>query len=232
MSLLAVTRESPHAFAVKTVDHAAMRNHASHIIEIYCRRARDFDAERSRTLVEKAWLDDFCAHLPAGGSILDIGCGMGEPIARYLTENGFAVTGVDSSPDMIALCRERFPRRDWPNCDWIVADMRTLSLGKRFDGLLAWDSFFHLTHDDQRLMFPVFTAHAAAGAALMFTSGPRNDEALGAWRGDTLYHASFAPHEYRGLLADAGFQDVAFWPEQAACGGRSIWLAQMRGKAT
>jgi hypothetical protein len=33
--------------------------------------------------------------------------------------------------------------------------MRTLSLGRQFDGLLARDSFFHLRHDDQRLMFPI-----------------------------------------------------------------------------
>ena len=50
--------------------------------------------------------------------------------------------------------------------------MRSLALGRTFDGIVAWDSFFHLTWDDQRRIFPVFRAHAATGAALMFTSGP------------------------------------------------------------
>jgi cyclopropane fatty-acyl-phospholipid synthase-like methyltransferase len=41
-----------------------------------------------------------------GGSILDLGCGMGEPIARYFIRVGYQVTGVDSSAAMIALCQQ------------------------------------------------------------------------------------------------------------------------------
>ena len=121
-----------------------------------------------KSLFERAWLDRFLALLPAGGAMLDLGCGSGEPIARYFIAAGYAVTGVDSSPAMIALCRSRFPGQNW-----IVGDMRTLALGRRFDGILAWDSYFHLRQDDQRRMFAVFGAHAGPKAALMFTSGPR-----------------------------------------------------------
>jgi len=51
--------------------------------------------------------------------------------------------------------------------------MRGLALGRRFDGILAWDSFFHLNYDDQRRMFAVFADHASAGAWLMFNTGHR-----------------------------------------------------------
>jgi hypothetical protein len=57
------------------------------------------------------------------------------------------------------LCQTRMPEQEW-----IVADMRSLTLGWQFDGVLAWDSFFHLTHDDQRGMFPIFAAHTARAA--------------------------------------------------------------------
>ena len=57
--------------------------------------------------------------------------------------------------------------------------MRKLALQRKFSGILAWDSFFHLCHDDQRRMFPVFRAHAAPKAALMFTSGPRMERRSG-----------------------------------------------------
>jgi hypothetical protein len=125
--------------------------------------------------------------LPRTGSILDIGCGSGEPIARYLIEAGYDLTGADSSPAMIEMCKSRFP-----NQNWLIEDMRILSLARRFEGLLAWDSFFHLRKDDQRKMFPIFRAHAAPNAALMFTSGPRDGEAMGTYRGEPLYHASLA----------------------------------------
>jgi hypothetical protein len=38
---------------------------------------------------------------------------------------------------------------------------------RTFDGVLAWDSFFHLTPDDQRGMFAVFSVHVAKDATLM-----------------------------------------------------------------
>ena len=132
------------------------------------------------------------------------------------------MTGVDSSPTMIALCRERFS-----DGRWLVADMRALSLGRRFDGILAWDSFFHLSPDDQRAMFAVFRDHAAPGAALMFTSGPRVGVALGTFEGEPLYHASLDPDEYRALLAAHGFAVVAHVPEDPACGAHTVWLARL-----
>jgi len=61
---------------------------------------------------------------------------------------------VNASSTLISLCRNRLPDQEW-----IVADMRSLALGRQFDGVLAWDSFFHLNPDDQRRMFDVFAAH-------------------------------------------------------------------------
>ncbi len=138
---------------------------------------------------------------------------------------GLRVTGVDSSPTMISLCLERLPDQEW-----IVADMRSLRLGRRFDGLLAWDSFFHLKPEDQRRMFAVFAAHAAASATLMFNAGPSDGEAIGAYRGDPLYHASLDAGEYEALLAAHGFDIVAHIVEDRRTGGgRTAWMARAGG---
>ncbi|MGE4047958.1 MAG: class I SAM-dependent methyltransferase, partial [Acetobacteraceae bacterium] len=189
-----------------------MQGDAERIIPLYDSYAAEWDLTRSRHLSERAWLDRFCALLPAGGSVLDLGCGMAEPIARHLIEAGYRVTGVDASPAMIALCRQRFPDQDW-----IVADMRGLALGRRFDGILAWDSFFHLRATDQERMFPIFRTHAAAGAALLFTSGPDRGEAIGCWQGQPLYHASLAPDDYRALLVANGFSVVRMISNDPDC---------------
>lgn len=197
---------------------------ADNIVSLYQRKAHAWMAERERhaSLFEKPWLDKFRALLPPAASILDIGCGSGQPIAQYFIENGHDVTGVDSSPAMIDVCRTRFPEQHW-----IVADMRQLSLQRRFAGILAWDSFFHLAHEDQRRMFALFAQHALPGAALMFTSGPAHGEAIGHFEGEPLYHASLAPDEYRALLDRNGFRVVAHAAEDPTCGGRTIWLAQL-----
>lgn len=200
-----------------------MKSDADKIIDLYDRHAHDYVVDRRYgNGNEAAWLDRFCALLKRGSAVLDIGCGSGTPMAEYLISQGFAVDGIDSSPTLIALCRERFPQRSWR-----VADMRGLALDRLFDGLLAWDSFFHLSHDDQRRMFPIFKRHASPRAVLMFTSGPSHGEAIGSYRGEPLYHASLAPEEYRALLKENGFLVVEHVVEDPDCGGHTVWLAQV-----
>ena len=198
-----------------------MTNSADIIVSLYDRHAAAYDRQRNRKLMEAHWLDRLLSLLPATPSVLDIGCGMGEPIARHLIEQGCTVTGIDSSQPLIALCRERFAQQIWQ-----VADMRELALGRRFDGLIAWDSFFHLTPDDQRRIFPLFQVHAAQGAALLFTSGPRHGEAIGSFEGEPLYHGSLDPAEYRSLLDENGFAVVDHVVEDPTCGGHTVWLAR------
>lgn len=199
-----------------------MASAAERIIGLYQRHAGDFDRERGNSLFEKPWLDRFLALLPPGASILDMGCGSAEPIARYFIERGCEVTGVDSSAALIDICKDRFP-----GGDWIVADMRNLSLDRHFQGILAWDSFFHLRPDDQRPMFSLFRRHAAPNAALMFTSGPSHGEAIGTWKDEPLYHGSLDGAEYRSLLNQHGFEVVSHVAEHPNCGQHTVWLAQL-----
>ena len=195
------------------------------IVGLYERQAAAWTGARESlsNFVERAWLDRFRALLPDGGEVLDIGCGAGEPIARYLAGLGHAVTGLDSSPAMVTMFKARLPVQNA-----LVTDMRTLDLGRGFDGLLAWDSFFHLDHEHQRRMFPIFRAHARPGAALMFTSGPEHGEAIGRLEGEPLYHASLSAAAYRDLLAAQGFEVVDHRLEDPECGGRTVWLARLR----
>jgi len=196
---------------------------AARIIGLYQRHARTWADNRSVEANEAPWLDRFLALLPGPASILDIGCGAAEPIARHFLLRGHNVTGIDSSAPLIDIARQRYPASRW-----LVGDMRALALGEVFDGLIAWDSFFHLTPDDQRPMFRLFRAHATPKAALMFTSGPRHGEAIGTFEGEPLYHASLDPAEYRTLLDANGFDVVAHAVENPTCGGHTIWLAQAR----
>jgi SAM-dependent methyltransferase len=193
------------------------------IIPLYEKHALAFDGDRraSRWL-ERGWHERFIALLPAKADALDLGCGGGVPVAEHLIANGCRVTGVDSSQSLIGLCRTRFPEHQW-----FCADMRRLDLGRRFHGILAWDSFFHLSHADQRGMFAVFAAHASPGAVLIFNTGPAHAVAISSYRGDPLYHASLGAEEYRQLLAAHGFGVIDHKPEDPSAGGRTVWLAQL-----
>ena len=191
------------------------------IVSLYARHADYYDKLRGKDLVEQPWLDKFFAITGTGAKILDLGCGSGEPMAAHCIAKGHSVTGIDGSAPLVALCKARFPDQQW-----LVGDMRLCKLGNLFNGILAWDSFFHLPPDEQRGMFAVFQRHAAPGAALMFTSGPGYGEAIGQFQGEELYHASLNASEYGNLLASHGFAQVEHVVEDQSCGGHTIWLAR------
>ncbi len=192
------------------------------ILPTYERLGLAWARHRSRALFERPALDRFRTAMP-GPMVLDLGCGSGEPLARHLADGGAHVTGVDGAASMVALFN-----RNLPGHEALQVDMRNLSIGRRFDGILAWDSFFHLAPDAQRAMFAVFAAHAAPGAALMFTAGASEGEAIGSVEGEPVYHSSLAPEEYHDLLKQAGFGILDYRPEDPECGRHTIWLARFR----
>lgn len=188
----------------------------------YERHAHAFDSARRKQFVERGWLDRLLLAVPRGGAILDLGCGAGEPVARYLIETGdHHLTGVDSSAKMIALCRTRFGRHRW-----LTADMRRLVMDGKFHGVLAWDSLFHLRHDEQAQLIARVAGWLEPGGGFLFNTGPARGEATGVQFDEEIYHASLAPEEYRALFADHGLIEIAFAPNDPHTGGRSVWLVR------
>ena len=123
---------------------------------IYSENAVAFDKQRNKELFEKGWLDLLLDKLPPNSEILDLGCGSGEPIARYCLSRKMRITGVDFSTEMLELARERFPASSW-----VEQDMVTLDLKKQFQALIAWNSFFHLRPEEQIQTFPYLDKHLA-----------------------------------------------------------------------
>lgn len=188
---------------------------------VYEAEAATYDRQRSRSLFEARWLARFAACLPPGGRVLDLGCGAGEPIAAWFLAEGFRLTGVDFAAAMLDIARAR-----WPQGDWRQADMRRLDLGERFDGVIAWDSFFHLAPDDQRLTLGRMAAHLAPGGSLLFTVGPKAGEAVGKVGQSPVYHASLSPAQYAGALEALGLRLTGFLAEDPECDSHSVMMAR------
>ncbi len=83
--------------------------------------ARTFDEAADHGLldpeVRAAWRDLMLDLLPAAPArVADLGCGTGT-LALLLTEEGYDVTGVDFSPEMIRRARAKAPRVDFVEAD-------------------------------------------------------------------------------------------------------------------
>ncbi|WP_422343212.1 class I SAM-dependent DNA methyltransferase [Parasphingorhabdus sp.] len=192
---------------------------------IYERQARVWDEGRSTSLYEKPWLDRFLSFLPPKGRLLDLGCGSGIPVAGYFLGKGYDLVGVDYADTMIALARQRYPEAEWPNADWIVQDITQLSLEGQFDGIYSWDGFFHLSIAEQRDVLPKLAKLVKAQSAMMLTVGTGEGEVTGTVGGETVYHASLSPEEYKERLSQYGFENVTFVAEDSDSLGRSVLLA-------
>ncbi|WP_299045933.1 class I SAM-dependent methyltransferase [uncultured Tateyamaria sp.] len=188
---------------------------------VYDRQAAVYDAQRSRALFEARWLARFAAGLPDGARVLDLGCGTGEPIARWFKAEGFVVTGVDFSEPMLNIARTR-----WPDGDWRQADMRDFDLGEVFDGIIAWNSFFHLTAEAQRTCIARMARHLVTGGVLMLTVGPDAGEAQGTVGDEPVYHASLSPAEYATCFEANGLRLTGFLAEDPETNRHSVLMAR------
>jgi SAM-dependent methyltransferase len=188
---------------------------------VYERQAATYDAERSRVLFEARWLARFTACLPEGGRLLDLGCGTGDPIARWFIAEGFRVTGADFAAPMLDIARAR-----WPDGDWRHVDMRRFDLGESFDGIVAWNSFFHLRPDEQRACIADMARHLAPGGSLLVTVGPRAEEASGTVGNETVYHASLSPADYAACLEANGLRLTGFLAEDPETNEHTVLMAR------
>lgn len=110
-------------------------------------------------------------------SILDVACGDGV-FAVAMAQRGYRVTGVDLSAAMLRLAGERAEDAG-VEVEFVLADMRALELGRKFDLATCWyDSFNYLTEpqdlagalhrihealtDEALLIFDMNTIHGLA----------------------------------------------------------------------
>ena len=202
-------------------DRTVTDNHHADAPSAYQRVSTIWPSLR-RDAGETPWLKRFASHLPTSGRVLDLGCGSGEPVAGWLLQNGFAVTGVDVALGMIAHAQAAHPKGEW-----FVADMRDLPDLGRFDGVLSWDGSFHLSREEQKRALPRFAELLRAGGTMMLTVGPDDGEVTGTVGEETVYHSSLSRDEYMSLLEPL-FATVLHEPFDADPNGRHILLATGR----
>lgn len=89
---------------------------------------------RNSTKINKC-IVDFCNDVTPNGKILDIGCGTGYPIAKYLVEQKFYVTGIDISQKMI----DKAGNLHLKNATFIKKDILNFTSDALYDGVIAFD---------------------------------------------------------------------------------------------
>jgi SAM-dependent methyltransferase len=109
------------------------------------------------------------------GAVLELGCGTGR-VTIPLAKNGVEIVGLDVVPGMIDLARQK---SEGVSIEWVVADIRTFQLGRKFRLIFESGSVFHhmLTRQDQEAYLARVREHLEDDGRLvlsLFLPKPRN----------------------------------------------------------
>lgn len=117
--------------------------------EIYNGFAKSYEKNRGFFDISEI-LDSFYLQLALDkGSLLDLGCGAGEPVARYFVDRYWAVTGVDFSEQMLELASQYVPEMKTHH-----ADISGVEFDKnQFNAITATYSLFHVPADEHFKLF-------------------------------------------------------------------------------
>jgi 2-polyprenyl-3-methyl-5-hydroxy-6-metoxy-1,4-benzoquinol methylase len=119
------------------------------------------------------WLSDLCERIPAGGTVLDLGCGSGVPVARSLADAGYRVTGIDISEVQVRRARERVPQAEFIQVDATAASFDDAS----FDAVVSLYALIHIPLSEQPPLLHKVATWLRPGGWFVATTGHR------AWTG-------------------------------------------------
>jgi SAM-dependent methyltransferase/glycosyltransferase involved in cell wall biosynthesis len=118
--------------------------------------------------------------LPAGSSILDVGCGSGW-LSEYFARLGYEVKGIDISPALIEMSRRRLASIPFDVdhqtklcCAFAVHDIEAGPLDEKFDAVVCYDSLHHF--EDERAVMRNLAAMLEIGGVLFILEGQRPSE--------------------------------------------------------
>ena len=176
--------------------------------EIYDEFAQTYEENRNLFDMSEV-LDSFYRRLNVKkGRLLDLGCGAGEPFAKYFIDRNWTVTGVDFSEQMLAMAAKFVPEMKT-----ICADMREVEFAPHsFEAITAIYSLFHIPNCDHAALFTKFHRWLCPQGKMLFTyatkeyTGSDEFEGYREFLGQQLFYSHKTPDALRYDLENAGFR--------------------------
>jgi 2-polyprenyl-3-methyl-5-hydroxy-6-metoxy-1,4-benzoquinol methylase len=150
-------------------------------------------------------LEDLASLLPSEAAVLDLGCGAGVPVTRWLADRGFAVTGVDVSARQLELARTNIP-----DGTFLKADMTEVVFGpETFDAVVAFHSIIHVPRTEHPTLLESINRWLKPGGALLATMTVAGyegrDEDWEGW-GAPMVWSHYDSKANAAILREAGFE--------------------------
>jgi len=134
--------------------------------------------------------------------VLDVGCGAGIPVDRYLVDHECRVLGVDLSEKQIELARANVPE-----AAYAVGDMTALADGEfAVDAVVSFYAVFHTAREGHAALFRTFHSFLPEGGLLLVTMGASDWEGTEEdFHGARMFWSHYGNEANRRLIEATGY---------------------------
>ncbi len=175
----------------------------------------------------KALLDKISNRLKKGSKVLDLGCGAGVPVSKFLVNNGFQVTGIDFSKNMVSLARENVPAARFKKMD--ITQLRFED--NSFDAAVSFYALIHVPREKHAKIYRALLRILKPGGIILF-----NPCGTIAWEGyaedylgTRMFWSHYSPRKTLAIIKKAGFEII--WNRILKLGGeKQFWVLAQNKK--
>lgn len=148
------------------------------------------------------WLKKLLNGLAPGSSVLDLGCGSGNP-ADIEIAKAHKVTGVDISETQINLARQNIPAGNFLHRDVGSVEFAAES----FDAVVSFYTLDHIPRaEHETILRNIHKWLRERGILLISIEAGEHDDETGEWLGVPMFISCFDPETTKTLVNEAGFE--------------------------
>lgn len=198
--------------------------HARYLQEQYDHMAESYMASRP-SFDNTHQMEALAQLILPQSTVLDLGCGTGLPVAKFFTERGYDVTGIDLSDRMIQLAKKNVPHAVFYNENIVNADLS----GNSVTLIVSFYCLFHLRQEQQKEIFHKIMHWLKSGGYAYFTlatkeyTGHEDFEGTIHFENNILPYSHYSQAEYAKIFQDIGATLVSM--EKHTIGGETmLWV--------
>jgi cyclopropane fatty-acyl-phospholipid synthase-like methyltransferase len=173
------------------------------------------------------WLGKLLDRLEPGSSVLDLGCGSGDP-ADVEVARQHQITGVDISQTQIDLARQNVPAGYFLHGDAASVQFPVAS----FDAVISFYTLEHIPRQEhETLLRRIHDWLRPGGFFLLSTEAGDVEQLVSEWLGVPMFMSSLDPDTLKRLVVSAGFDLLETATESQVEQGHDVpylWLLARR----
>jgi ubiquinone/menaquinone biosynthesis C-methylase UbiE len=147
------------------------------------------------------WLKKLLNRLQPNSSVLDLGCGSGDPADIEIAKK-HKVTGVDISQTQIDLARHKVPHGNFIHGDAGSVNFPSAS----FDAVISFYTLEHIPREEHgSVLGHIYQWLKAGGFLLISMEAGDFDDVMGHWLGVPMFISCFNPEMMKKLVIHEGF---------------------------